>query len=168
MKNNYFFIKDKWRNDTLTSINMQTLEFGGGVNYKHFYLNPTVRLNLISNEINITPSYVLNNRFFVKGKLFKAKKMEAIFGVDVSYVSSYNTLDYNPVVDAFVFSDDINRFKGYYSLSTYFGFEMGEFRMYARIENMQYPFVDKTNQVVTGYPVQPNFVRLGVTWDFFN
>lgn len=168
MKNNYFFIEDKWRNDTLTSINMQTLELGGGVNYKHFYLNPTIGLNFISSEINITPSYVLNNRMFVKGKLFKAKKMEAIFGVDISYFSSYNMLDYNPVVDAFVFSDDIKRFKGYYLLSPYFGFEIGEFRMYARIENMQYPFIDKTNQIIIGYPVQPNFVRLGVTWDFFN
>ena len=105
---------------------------------------------------------------FVKGKLFKAKKMEAIFGVDVSYFSSYNTLSYNPVVDAFVFSNDISRFNDYFSFSTYFGFEISEFRMYARIENLQYSLIDKRNQIVTGYPVQPNFVRLGVTWDFFN
>ena len=168
MRNNYFFIGDKWRNDTLSSINMQTLELGGGLNYKHFYFNPTFSLNFISNNLNLAPNYVLNSRMFVKGKLFKAKKMEAIFGVDVSYFSSYNTLSYNPVVDAFVFSNDISRFNDYFSFSTYFGFEISEFRMYARIENLQYSLIDKRNQIVTGYPVQPNFVRLGVTWDFFN
>lgn len=168
MKDNYFFIGDQWRNDTLNSIKMQALEISAGLNYKFLYFNPDIQFNFISDGLDVLPSYTFNGRFFIKGSLFKAKKLKAIFGIDASYLSSYNTMSYNSYLDVFIFNNGLNQFNEYFIFSTYFGFEISEFRFYARIENISYPMTDIRNQVILGYPVQPNFVRLGVTWDFFN
>ena len=94
--------------------------------------------------------------------------MEAIVGGDVAFLSSYKTLNYNPTMDLFYFNNGNEKFKDYTSFSVFFGFEISEFRFYARLENISYSFTDKKNQSVIGYPVQPNFVRLGIVWDFFN
>lgn len=168
LKNNYFFIDSIWRNDTLNLLNLQTFNIGGSFHYKHLYVNPDVNFNIVSNNLNLMPSFAFNNRLFLKGKLFKAKKMEAILGVDVAFLSSYKTLNYNPVMDLFYFNKGGQKFNDYTTLSVFFGFEISEFKFYARLENISYSLVDKKNQSVIGYPVQPNFVRLGIVWDFFN
>jgi hypothetical protein len=123
---------------------------------------------MVSENLNFIPSFVFSNRLFLKGKMFKAKKMEAIGGIDISFLSSSETLNYNPILDVFYFNSGSQIFKDYTSFSMFFGFEISEFRFYTRIENISYSFIDKKNQIVIGYPVQPNFVRLGIVWDFFN
>lgn len=168
LKNNYFFIDSLWRNDTLNSITFHSFNIGGSFHYKHLYINPDLNFNLVSNNLDLMPSFTFNNRLFLKGKLFKAKKMEGIAGLDVAFLSSYKTLNYNPIMDLFYFNNGNEKFKDYTSLSVFFGFEISEFRFYARLENISYSLTDKKNQSVIGYPVQPNFVRLGIVWDFFN
>lgn len=168
LKNNYFFIDSLWRNDTLSSINIQSLNIGGSFHFKHLHINPNLCLNMVSENLNFMPSFVFSNRLFLKGKMFKAKKMEAIGGIDISFLSSSETLNYNPILDVFYFNSGSQIFKDYTSFSMFFGFEISEFRFYTRIENISYSFIDKKNQSVIGYPVQPNFVRLGIVWDFFN
>ena len=54
------------------------------------------------------------------------------------------------------------------NLSAFLGFSIGEFRFFTRMENIGYFWNDKSNEVLVGFPIQKNFIRLGLTWDFFN
>jgi len=168
MKNNYFFIDSMWRNDTLTSILMNTFTLGGSVHYKQLYFQPRIGFNVVNNASSFLPSFTSNARFFIKGKLFKAKKMEGVLGFDLGFVKSYKSFAYNSDLDVFYFSSSSQTFSDYFTVGTFFGFEIGEFRFYTRLENLNYFATNIRNQSVIGYPVPPTIVRLGVTWDFFN
>ena len=100
--------------------------------------------------------------------MFKAKKLEGIYGVDFSYVSKYRLLNYNYRIDVFTTENQLINFHTMTNLSAFFGFSLGEFRFYTRIENIGYFWNNSDNQIVVGYPIQKNFIRLGITWDFFN
>lgn len=168
LHNNYFFIDSTWRNDTLTTLSINSLSISGSTSFKFIYLLPKITFNLPTANFNYLPSTTINARLFIKKKMFKAQKMEGIAGVDVSWISSYNLLNYNTPMDVFIFNSTPQQFKAMWNMSAFFGFAIDEFRFYARMENIGYFWNDKHNQVLTGYPIQKNFLRLGITWDFFN
>ena len=103
-----------------------------------------------------------------KKKIFKAKKMEGIYGVDFAWISSYNLMTYNTEIDVFTLNETKRVFSSMTNLSAFLGFSLGEFRFFTRMENIGYFWNDKSNQVLVGFPIQKNFIRLGLTWDFFN
>lgn len=168
LHNNYFFIDTTWRNDTLTTIAINSFSVSGSTHFKFIYLLPKITFNLPTANFNYLPSTSINARLFIKKRMFKAQKMEGIVGVDASWISSYNLLNYNTPIDVFVFNTSTQQFNAMSNLSVFFGFAIDEFRFYARMENIGYFWNDKHNQVLTGYPIQKNFLRLGITWDFFN
>jgi hypothetical protein len=47
-------------------------------------------------------------------------------------------------------------------------FELGFFRWYLRVENIEQTFLKTTNQEALGYPVLPLQIRIGMSWDLFN
>ena len=67
----------------------------GSVTIGKFTLQPSITMNSASSNYNFLPQLVLNSRLFYKKKMFKAKKLEGIYGVDFSYVSKYRLLNYN-------------------------------------------------------------------------
>lgn len=168
LHNNYFFIDSLWRNDTLNTISINSLSVSGSMNYKIVYLIPKVTFNIPTSNFSYLPNTSINARVFVKKKMFKAKKMEGITGLDISWISSYNLLDYNTPMDVFIFNSTTQKFHSMMNLSAFLGFTIDDFRFYARMENIGYFWNDKHNQVLIGYPIQKNFLRLGITWDFFN
>jgi hypothetical protein len=53
-------------------------------------------------------------------------------------------------------------------LHFYTQFDLGYFRWFIRVENIEQTFVKPTNFEGVGYPVTPLQLRFGVSWDFFN
>ena len=100
--------------------------------------------------------------------MFKAKKLEGIYGVDFSYISNYRLLNYNYRIDVFTTENQLANFHNMTNLSAFLGFSLGEFRFFTRVENIGYFWNNSDNQIVVGYPIQKNLIRLGITWDFFN
>jgi hypothetical protein len=47
-------------------------------------------------------------------------------------------------------------------------FDLGYFRWFVRIENIEQLFQSETNMEAIGYPVLPTQLRFGVSWDLFN
>jgi hypothetical protein len=168
LHNNYFFIDSIWRNDTLNIISINSFSINGHVKFGSFNIQPNLTLNLPSSNFSYIPKTTINTRLFLKKKMFKAKKMEGIYGVDFAWISSYNLMSYNSLIDVFTVNDSKNVFHSMTNLSAFLGFSLGEFRFYARMENIGYFWNDKSNQILVGYPIQKNFIRLGLTWDFFN
>lgn len=168
LQNNYLFIDTTWRNDTLTKISINSFSANGSFTFKKLTFQPKVTISIPSKNFNYIPQTAFNARLFLKKRMFKAKKLEGMYGVDFSWVSSYKLMNYNNQLDVFIVSTTANSFHSMSNLSAFFGFSLGEFRFYARYENIGYFWNDKTNQVLNGFPIQKNFFRLGITWDFFN
>ncbi len=168
LNNNYFFINNTWRNDTLNTIIINSLLLSGSLKFGILTIQPRLCINIPTSNFNYIPKTTINSRIFIKKKIFKAKKFECILGTDFSWVSSYNLMAYNYTIDVFSIENTSKQFVQMTNLSAFFGFTLGDFRMYARMENIGYFWNDKRNQIVEGFPIQKNFIRLGVTWDFFN
>ncbi len=168
LNNNYFFIDSIWRNDTLNTIVINSLALSGSLKLGILTIQPRFCLTMPTSNFNYIPKTTINSRIFIKKKMFKAKKLECIFGTDLSWVSSYDLMSYNYTIDIFSLENTNKQFNQMTNLSAFLGFTLGDFRMNVRMENIGYYWNDKRNQVLVGFPIQKNFLRIGVTWDFFN
>jgi hypothetical protein len=57
---------------------------------------------------------------------------------------------------------------GYLDLAVFGGFELNAFKFFVRAENLGYFWNNRMLKVVSGYPIPPLQIRLGITWDFWN
>lgn len=58
---------------------------------------------------------------------------------------------------------------GNYALVHAFGaIDLDTFRMFVRVENVSSLWNDLRIRVDEGYGIMPMFIRLGISWDFFN
>ncbi len=168
MLDNYFFINDRWRNDTLNAVSVTSLSVQGSFHYRFIYLQPNVLFNIANTDFDFVPDLDLRARVFLKGKLFKDKKLEGILGADVSYTSGYRLLTYLGPLDVYQPLNSGQSFIAQPNFSVFTGFAIDVFRLYVRLENIAYLFNDATNKVAVGYPIYSGALRIGLTWDFFN
>lgn len=168
LKNNYYFINSVWRNDTLKTNLSSIISIYSSLTYKKFTFQPRCNFSVQSKELNLLPDYHLSARLFLKGKAFKSKKLEYIYGVDLSYISNYRLVGYNYQLEMYTLTNSMKEFKAMLNLNAFIGIAMNEFRMFLKVNNLGYLWNDKTNQQLIGYPIQKNYIQLGITWDFFN
>ena len=168
MRNTYFFLDDTWRNDTLTNIQLFSASVGGTLKWKTLTLQPRITYSVAPESFDFIPQYDLRTKLFFNKKLFKAKRLDFIIGVDARYQAGYRLFDYQSNLDLFVISPQTQTHKPVVELSFFTGFKIDVFRFYFKFENIDYFWNSKTNLQQNGYPVNPNILRLGLTWDFFN
>jgi len=171
LKNTYFLIGDTWRNDTLKNLNVLSGQVGLTLKWRKLYWQPRVIVTMNPSGFAFAPQYDLRSRIFINKKLFKAQKLNFIIGVDVRYQGTYDLLAYDPTLDLYRLPGPnaaIMQYKSMFKLDFFTGFQIAEFRFYFRFENIDYFWNDQTNRTLTGYPITPNVIRLGLTWDFFN
>jgi hypothetical protein len=168
LKNNYWFINSLWRNDTLTNLAAVQFNLRAAYRIKNWYLQPSYSYAFNSSTVNFIPNHQINLRTFMKGGLFKAKKLQAYIGVDASYASQFSAIQFNSLSGTYEFwnSQDIN--KGYANLHFFTGFQIDEFKFYVRFENIGYFWNQHSMPVLRNYPIPGTQFRLGLTWDFFN
>ena len=160
-----YFNGDSWTNDTLLR-NFASFGVGGAFEFGVFNFHPKFVYSFDS--YGYLPDYQLYGRVFVKGRLFKAKKLEALLGCDVSYVSAYRTKSYIPTLDTYDWYAVSATFDPMLNLHAFVTLGIEEFRFYFRFENIGYYWADKTNQIVSNYALPGTRMSLGFTWDFFN
>ena len=168
LKDNYFFIAGKWRNDTLTDFSFVDVNFNTEFNLGQFSAYPRVKLNVSKGIAQYFPTSEFGLRLLLKNKLFKAKKLEGVIGLDINHTNSYELMVFDSYLGVFSIESSGQKFNSIVNGSFFTGFSIDEFRMYLKVENIGYFFNYGSNQIVRGYPIQPNFIRLGLTWDFFN
>ena len=168
MKNTYFLLNDTWRNDTLTDINLVSASVGGTLTWKTLNWQPRLTYSLAPQAFDFVPQYDLRSKFFFNKKLFKAQRLDFIIGVDVRYQAGYRLLDYQSNLDLFVIPSQRQDHQPVVELSFFTGFKIDVFRFYFKFENIDYFWNSKSNLQQSGFPVNPNVIRLGLTWDFFN
>lgn len=161
----YTFDGASWGlNDSLGTGN--SLEFGAHLQWKFLHWRPSVVLS--TDRYNYLPTFQGYSRLFIKGRLFEAKKLAAVIGVDAAYNNGFALRTYIPSMDAFYWDNTIGSNPGMFNLHFFASLGIDQFRFYARFENIGYFWNDRTIQEANGYPIAGTRVRVGVSWDFFN
>ena len=165
-QNQYYFINNSWRNDTLTSISQISLNIKGDYNVGLFHFQPNFTFNLID-QVQIVPKYDLRSRLFISKKF---KRPGTIFnlGVDINYKSKYQLLTYDDRISLYKLEMDNNFYSDYCMLDAFVSMQLDEFRMYFKMENIDTYWSNPRNTIAENYPIVPSILRLGLTWDFFN
>ena len=165
VSNPYLFNGTNWVNST-GNYNFSSFGLRSAFKFGVLNFNPTFIYS--PNSINYIPELQAYGRIFVKGKLFKAKKLEALIGVDVSYISKYESRAYLPTMDTYNWSATISNSGNVFNMHAFLSLGISEFRFFVRYENIGYFWSDKTTQTIANYPISPSRIRIGLTWDFFN
>ena len=167
-EDNYWFIDSLWRNDTLNDLSFQSIKLGGDLKFGHWTFQPEYKLTINDQDLKIVPAHQLRIRIFVKGGLFKAKRMIAYGGADLSVHSSYSRIGMNAVNSTYSLNEVSLSNNGWSNAHVFGGFQIEEFKFYFRVENIGYFWNDPNLQVINGFPIPSTQFRLGLTWDFFN
>lgn len=161
----YVFNGTDWSlTDTLGTAN--SLQIGGHLQWRFLHLRPAVVLSTDKN--NYLPTFQGYSRVYVKGRLFKAKKLAAVIGVDVSYNNGFQVRNYVPSMDAFDWSGSGVVNPGMFNMHFFASLGIEQFRFYLRFENIGYFWNDRTIHEANGYPIAGTRIRIGISWDFFN
>lgn len=162
----YTFNGTEWQlNDTLGSASSISLK--GHLSLGAFNWMPQIVVTTDKN--NFIPTFQAYSRIYVKGRLFKAKKLQAVVGIDASYQNGYQLRSYVPSIDAFYWGGASNLSNpGQTNLDFFASLGIEQFRFYARFENIGYFWTDRTILEAIGYPIAGTRIRVGITWDFFN
>jgi hypothetical protein len=166
--NNYFFIGETWRNDSLKSFGFNQFSFRANYRLKILNIQPNYVLTLSENDFQIIPMHQLQTRVLIKGGIFKAKKLKAYTGVDFSVVSSYQRIGFSSNTSVFQFDNITKSDLGFSNLHFFAGFQIDEFKFYVRFENIGYFWNDRNIEIMKNYPIASTQLRVGITWDFFN
>ena len=160
------FIQNKWRQDTLISLNVLGIQAGFEYSYKKLLVQG--RASYRESTGDLLPNWMFSGRIAYNGGLFKAKKLKTVTGIEIGYISHYQLLDFVPQMNTYTFVNSLRQFNDMMKLHFYSQFDLGYFRWFVRVENIEQTFVKPTNFEGVGYPVTPLQLRFGVSWDFFN
>lgn len=161
-----FFVQSEWRQDTLPSVSLVNSKISANFKRQRVFVQPSIQLQ--SSTLNFLPNLTANLRVGFNGGLFKAKKLKAAIGFDLGYISSYQLLDYLPLLDTYVLPNTISNFTAMPKIHVFSQFDLGFFRWFIRVENIEQVFLSTVNRQTIGYPVVPLQLRFGVSWDLFN
>lgn len=168
LQNTYFFMDSTWRNDAFSNIQILTATLRGTLHWKSWYLQPSVGFTSSNSNFDYVPKLDLRARAFFNKKLFKAKKLDFILGADVRYRSNYRLAQYEAGLDVYRFGNTNAMNQMNLEVDVFTGIQIDQFRFYLKLENLDYFWNPRTNLQQLGFPVPPNVIRLGLTWDFFN
>lgn len=161
----YVYSDNEWNVDSLQR-SFFSAGISSSVRFGPLYLVPKAVYSL--DKEGYLPKIQGYMRAYVKGRLFKAKKLEALIGVDYSYVSSFENRVYNPYMDTYDWSTSSTSFGHMHNLHAFLSLGIEEFRFFFRYENIGYFWSDKKMKVMEQYPLAGGRLRIGLTWDFFN
>lgn len=163
--NPFLYNGENWENDTI-DFNYATFGLNGAFKFGPLHINPKFIYSVSKN--GYLPSVQALGRVFLKGKLFKAKKLEAMIGADISYTSSYRLKTYIPYMDTYAWNSNDLRTNALTNMHAFIALGISEFRFFLRYENIGYFWNNQLDQEVVNYPIAGTRMRVGITWDFFN
>lgn len=127
------------------------------------------RLSYILSNMEEVPSVDARVRILYNKALFKARKFNYFFAIDASWRDAYRLSTYNAALDIMVLNPGSDaRFSAQGMIDLMTGFEIDKIRFYIKYENLDYLWNDSRNQMQGFFPISPNIIRIGLTFDFVN
>jgi hypothetical protein len=168
LKNNYYFVNDTWRNDTLNNLSLLSFNLKANVKVGDFILQPLFIINQFSKDLKFIPKFDFRTRIIFNKKLFAAKKLNFLLAADFAYLTKNNLLDYRTEIGLFTLQNQSSSISNRYKIDFTTAFQIEEFRFFLKLENINYFWTNEDMYVFESIPSTPFYIRLGLTWDFFN
>lgn len=168
VNNGLYFINNTWRQDTLNTISTLNIHTFIDYNIGKFNFTHKIDFNINSSNFNFQPKLISSNRIAYKTSIFKAEKMKLNVGFDVQYLSEYNSMLYVPEMSLYSPKIGASNTGNYILVHAFGAIDLDPFRLFLRVENLSSLWNDARIRVGQEYPIMPLFMRLGVSWDFFN
>jgi len=168
LSNQYWLINNELRNDTLKNVSLLQLNIKTQFKVKTFHFDPYFGMNLTSKNFQFAPLLDARLSLYWNQKLFSTKKFDFLLGATVRYNSKYQLATYNNLVDLYAFNDANLFYQPILHLDAFFGFQIDNFRLFFRYENIDAFWNKRTNFTTLYYPIAPGVIHVGITWDFFN
>lgn len=164
IRNAYLFEDSVW--NPSGSLNALQLGLTGQFQIGKFHFHPHAIYSLEPNKY--LPQIQAYARVYFKSRVFKAKKLLLLIGVDGSYISDYQPRSFVPSMGTYAWQNLPALSKGMANAHFFTTIEISTFRFFVRYENIGYFWNDKTMLEYNRYPIAGQRVRLGLTWSFFN
>lgn len=166
--NHYWMVNGQLRNDTMNVVSGLNVFAKSDIKLGTFHVDPYVALNLTSADVRHVPLFDGRLNLYWNKKLFSTKQFDFILGTTLRYQTKYDLISYNNLVDLYQFSNSGYSFQPILRMDVYTGFQIDNFRVFIRYENIDAFWNDRVNFTVDGMPIAPGVIRVGITWDFFN
>ena len=166
LKDVYTFNGTTYQNDSLSRIDVYSLNFKSELRLKWLRINNSLRI--VNSKTSYVPQFQSYNRVYFNSRVFKAKKLLISTGVDFNFTSEFNLRSYNPVMDVYSWNNLTQSVPQLMNLHAFLSFGIDEFRFFFRFENIGYFWNDKTIYVMENFPLASPRFRVGISWDFFN
>lgn len=162
---------DLWRNDLATSKGViQQVSLKSKMQWGSLHAILMYRYTEMDESKRFVPAHFFDSRIYVKGGIFKAKKLKALFGLEFMIASSYKRLNFNPQMSIFDLEQaTLNASApGFMNAAVFTSFEVETFRLFIRMDNLASFWQDKKIELLKGYPFPSPQIKVGITWDFWN
>ena len=166
--NNYFFKETKWEQDTVNNFVLQQLYLNLDFKYKFITIQPKYTFSIVDQSTDFIPLHQFQGRIFIKGGIFKAKKLKGYLGADFSYNSSFRQVYFNALTSSFNFTASTLQLQEQFNLHAFGGIQIEEFKFFVRVENIGRSWNEISSSPVSAFPIASMQFRVGITWDFFN
>ncbi len=164
MKNMYWFENGQWEISNQDQYN--SLQFG--IDYKAQFKWFVLGTKAMYGSASWMPDFYGNLRLAANGRMFKSKKLLGQIGVEGSYLTKYELVNFTPMMEYYRYQAGLGTSPARFNLHVFGALEIQTFRFFFRVENLGAMFNAKESQVMQGYLISPLHFRIGVTWDFFN
>jgi hypothetical protein len=166
--NGLYFINNTWRQDTLGLISVGALSLKGELHVGSFHLYPSATVRFNTANFSFQPNFSTRNRIVYKTKLFKTQRLIFALGADVGYDTEYNHFTYNNLTGTLDPNSSVFLTPSMMRVNAFTAFQISQFRFFIRAENVDYFWNPETNRIDGNLPIMPFFIRIGLSWDFFN
>lgn len=168
INNGLFIVDGEWRQDTLNTISTGNLSLFTDYNLWKFGFHHKIDLNFNSKNFAFQPNLISSNRLNFKTSIFKAKKLKLNLGIDLMYIGSYTSLLYIPELSTYSICTSKSTGGDYFLLHAFAAIDIDPFRLYLRAENVSNLWNSARIKVDENYPIMPLYLKMGISWDFFN
>jgi hypothetical protein len=153
---------------TQESSNIQILSGCLAKDFKfgYFHIDNQIYAQYSSNEKVIPlPTVSLYHNMYVLSKLAKVLTFQV--GMDVRYHTSYYALDYQPAISQFYTQDQI-KVGNYPLVCVYANMHLKRTRFYLMYYHADKGMVTANYFSSPHYPIDPGYLKMGVSWNFDN
>lgn len=165
VNNPYIWDDSIWTQQIVSNISVSTIQLNVGLRWKYFHFNQMIRYTNDNNSY--LPDFIYTGRLYMKQPVLKSGKMKLLYGAEFLYVSSFKQRRFIPAMEVFEWKTN-TMLPAYTTAAVYGGFEIDEFRFYARLEQLGYWWNDQKRADVENYTLPGVRLRVGIVWDFFN
>ncbi len=156
-------------------------QYGGNIQVLSATLNQNFRLGIFHLDNEVTwqkssdsdrlplPTLSLYHNLYIDAKLSKGV-LSLQLGADVRYFTKYHALSYMPNTQQFYLQPDNDQVEigAYPIVNVYANMQLKRTRIFVMMYHVNQGMGNKNYFLVPHYPIDPRFLKLGISWNFYD